>query len=163
MKSTRALALSLAVVVSALSLAAHANQVSFLSRPDVHSCDVMTPGQLTKIEQAQIESKGYRLHKHRSEYVHERYLQTYEYYTIKNSFKHAGMLYLEAILSPSARVQNLFGIDPSAVSKREFRLSVNNGKYDSLLSLSTSTPPSLARTKLDLENADFSGLPNCRD
>ncbi len=163
MKSTYAFALSLVFFGSALSHSASAKQISIGNRSVVRSCDITTPGKLNDAEKAQLEAKGYRLKKDRSEYKHERFLGVYEYYEMKDSSKKVGELFLNAILVPYPRAANAFSTDVTLASKREFRLMVYTGQFDSTLAIVSSAPARLARTAAERETADFSSLPPCHD
>jgi hypothetical protein len=122
----------------------------------VRSCDITTAVKLTDGELAQLTAKGYRVHRDRSAFGRSRFLGTYEYYELKHPEQQTGTLYLNAILAPSAK-------DAATISRREFRLMVGNGRFESLLHLATSAPPRLARDQAAAMNADFSSFPNCHD
>jgi hypothetical protein len=163
MKSTRVLALSASLVLTALTHSAFAKQISISDRSVVRSCDISTIGKLTKNETAQLEAKGYRVNKERSKFHHERFLGVYEYYELKDAAAQTGTLYLNAILSPDPKQRNSFGPDVTMISRREFRLMVGTGKFESVLQIATSKPSRVATNETELKNADFSSFPNCHD
>lgn len=157
MKSARTtLAWSLAFVVSVLSHPAFAKQASVSDRSLVRSCDVTTAVKLTESELAQLTAKGYRVHHERSAFSRSRFLGTYEYYELKHPAEQTGTLYLNTILAPSVK-------EAVTISRREFRLMVGNGRFESLLHLATSVPPGLALRQVEAMNANFSSFPNCHD
>jgi hypothetical protein len=163
MKSTYALALSLAFIGSVLTQSAFAKQPSISDRSVVRSCDVVTPGKLTESELAQLTAKGYRVQKQRSKFKHERVLGVYEYYQLKDGALPAGTLYLNAILAPHPVQRNAIGLDVTFVAQREFRMMVGTGGYQATLHMANSVPSRFSKSAVDLENASFASLPSCHD
>lgn len=123
----------------------------------VNSCEITVPFKLRESERAELERKGYRFRKKRTDFVSGRVVQTYEYYELKDSKRVAGNLYIKAIMKP-------FDLPHlKHVAKREFQLNLMTSSYDSLIAVASSVPQKWARSDEEAKYADFSNFPACVD
>lgn len=150
-----ALGLTLSIATSLLSSAAQAQ--GKVGGDEVNSCVITVPLKLKDSERAMLERKGYSIKKDRGSFKSGRVLQTYEYYEMKAKKKVVGSLYIKAVMKPYdlPKLQN--------ISKREFQLNLVTAKYDKLIGTTSSVPPTLARSKQEAQEADFSHFPACVD